>query len=108
MSFGMRIWGADGALQMDENAFTMRVVLSLQVTVPGPAQTFQDFAVPGITPANGAAIVLPITGYDTTRNSQYETEVLNDVVRVYNYVRGFAGRYVSNASAMRLLVMRFS
>ncbi|WP_260455488.1 hypothetical protein [Pseudomonas baetica] len=106
MSYGARVWGPDGALQLDENSFTMRVVLSTLVSVSG-GQTYQQFSVPGITPANGVAIVLPVGTYSDT-TTQYETEVINDAVRVYNYVRGYAGTYVSTAGTMRLLVIRFS
>lgn len=109
MSFGMRVWGADGALQLDENSFTMRVVLSQLVTVTGTGQTYNEFSVPGITPSNAAAIVVPVAAYDSSRNTQYETEVVNDAVRVYNYVRGYAGTYASSPGGpMRLIVMRFS
>lgn len=108
MSFGMRTWGADGTLQLDENSFTIRVVLSQLVTISGVA-TYQEFSVPGITASNGAAILLPIAAYDTSRNTQYETEVVNDVVRVYNYVRGYSGSQNANpGAAMRLVVVRFS
>lgn len=107
MSFGMRIWAGDGALQIDENSFTMRVVLSVLVNIPNGVQTYQEYAVPGITPGNGSAVVVPIGAYSDSA-TQYETEVLNGVVRVYNYIRGFVGTYTSVAGTMRLLVMRFS
>lgn len=106
MSYGARVWGADGALQLDENSFTMRVVLSTLVSVAG-GQTYQQFPVAGITPSNGVAIVLPVGSY-AENATQYETEVINDAVRVYNYVRGFAGTFVSTAGTMRLLVIRFA
>lgn len=108
MSFGMRVWGADGALQLDENSFTMRVVLSQLITLTGIGQTYSEFSVPGIMPSNGAAIVVPVAAYNASINTQYETEVINDTVRVYNYVRGYAGRFSSNPGGpMRLIVMRF-
>lgn len=108
MSFGARIWGANGALQMDENSFTMRVVLSQLVSIPTSSQTFQTFSVPGLTASNGAAIVVPIAAYNNNIDTQYETEVINDAVRVYNYIRGYAGTYKSGVSSMRLIVMRFA
>lgn len=106
MSFGMRIWGGDGALQIDENSFTIRVVLSTLVSVSG-GQTYQEFSVPGITPSNAVAVVVPIAGYSDSA-TQYETEVINGGVRVYNYIRGYVGTFTSTAGTMRLLVMRFS
>lgn len=114
MSYGMRIWGADGALQLDENSFTLRVVLSTVVVNSGWTITdsskgfgYQDFSAPGITPGNSSATVIPIGAY-AENTTQFETEVLNGVVRVYNYNRGFtAGAWPANASSMRLIVMRF-
>jgi hypothetical protein len=92
---------------MDETSFTMRVVLSQVVSITPGTQTYQTFSVPGLTASNGAAIVLPV-GTFTTSNTQYETEVINDAVRVYNYIRGFAGTATSAVASMRLIVMRFS
>lgn len=114
MAYGMRVWGADGALQLDENSFTFRVVLSAVVANSGWTITdsskgfgYKDFAVAGITPSNSSATVLPIGSYtDTT--TQFETEVLSGVVRIYNYNRGYtAGTWSSTATSMRLIVMRF-
>lgn len=108
MSFGMRIWGADGGLQLDETSFTIRVVLSeVVLNSEFPAgQSYQTFSVPGISAANSAAIVVPIGTYQDYV-TQFETEVLTDSVRVYNYIRGYAGTFKSTAASMRLLVMRF-
>ncbi|MDH0749537.1 hypothetical protein N5D61_24740 [Pseudomonas sp. GD03842] len=107
----MRIWGADGALQLDENSFTMRVVFSALVSFnsnPSSPKSSQDFSVPGLTPSNGTAFVVPVADYGSTI-TQFETEVLNGVVRVYNWNRGFsAGTWTSSAGTMRLIVIRFS
>ena len=107
MSFGARIWDANGVLVMDENSFTMRVVLSQLVSIPNTSQAYQTFSVPGLTAANGAAIVVPVAAY-SNNETQYETEVINDAVRVYNYIRGFTGTFKSGVASMRLIVMRFS
>ena len=103
----MRVWGADGALQLDENSFTCRVVLSVVVTFPSPATTksFQDFSVPGCNAGNSVAVVVPISTYSDTAE-QLETEMLNDVARVYNYTRTFAAGYPT-FNTMRLNVIRF-
>ncbi|VVO68625.1 hypothetical protein PS865_01202 [Pseudomonas fluorescens] len=107
MSYGMRIWGADGALQLDENSFTIRVVLSVQVTFAlGSSKGTQDFAVPGVGPGNGTAIVVPIGAYSELQ-MQFETEMLEGVVRVYNYTRTYAASTTSSGT-MRLIVMRWS
>lgn len=106
MSYGLRIWGADGALQLDENSFTIRVVLSTLVTFSNAAKTNQDFSVPGVGPGNGVAIVVPVGTY-TDLQQQFETELLDGVARVYNYTRTFAASTISSGT-MRLIVMRFN
>jgi hypothetical protein len=111
----MRIWGADGALQLDENSFTMRVTLSLLVGNTGWVQSgpragmgYQEFAVDG-TPGNSVAVVLPAAAYNADTTTQFETEMLNGAVRVYNYNRGFpSGTWASTATSMRLMVVRFA
>lgn len=105
MSFGMRIWGADSALQLDENSFTIRVVLSTLVTFSG-GKSSQDFSVPGVDSANGVAIVVPIGEYDD-RQRQFETELLDGVARVYNHTRTYAASLIASGT-MRLIVMRFN
>ncbi|RBL69980.1 hypothetical protein C3E98_019030 [Pseudomonas sp. MWU13-2625] len=101
----MRIWGADGALQIDENSFTIRVVLSTLVTFSG-GKANQDFSVPGVGPGNGAAIVVPIGTY-TDQQMQFETELIDNVARVYNHTRGYAASTIATGT-MRLIVMRFT
>ncbi|MEA1029401.1 hypothetical protein T3A99_12570 [Pseudomonas sp. N-137] len=103
----MRIWGADGALQLDENSFTIRVALSILVTFPvGGSKSNQDFAVPGVGPGNGTAIVIPISDYSDSQ-MQFETEMLEGVARVYNHTRTFAASTISSGT-MRLIVMRWT
>lgn len=105
MAYGMRIWGGDGVLQIDENSFTMRVVYSGVVTGSN-AVTFQTIAVPGLTPENGAAFVVPIGTY-TTLDKQLETEVIAGAVRVYSYIRGREQYSNKTGVTMRLIVIRF-
>jgi hypothetical protein len=108
MAYGMRIWGADGTLQVDENSFTMRVVLSTLVTFAvGAEKTNQDFAVPGSDALNSVAIVIPIGPYDESSAKQFETEMLSGVARVYNHTRTFAASLIANGT-MRLMVIRFA
>ncbi|POP64714.1 hypothetical protein [Pseudomonas syringae] len=102
----MMVWGADGALQLDENSFTIRVVLSTLVTFSGTTKTSQDFVVPGVGPGNGVAIVIPAGAYDGNQR-QHETELVDGIARVYNHTRTYGSSTVSNGT-MRLLVMRFS
>ncbi|WP_426234747.1 hypothetical protein [Pseudomonas sp. TWP3-2] len=101
----MRIWGADSVLQVDENSFTIRVVLSTLVTFSNATKTNQDFSVPGVGPANGVAIVVPVGAY-TDQQMQFETELVDNVARVYNHTRGYASTIASGT--MRLIVMRFN
>ena len=108
MSYGVRIWGPDGTLQMDENSFTMRVVLSQVISLGSGSKLTQDIAVPGANASNSVAVVLPIGAY-TDYITQFETEMLDGVVRIYNYNRGFpAGTWQATAGSMRLLVIRFA
>ncbi|MFJ2362441.1 hypothetical protein ACIPIN_01775 [Pseudomonas sp. NPDC087697] len=102
----MRIWGGDGSLQIDENSFTIRVVLSTLVSFTNAAKTNQDFSVPGVGPGNGVAIVVPVGTY-TDLQQQFETELVDNVVRVYNHTRGYAASTIASGT-MRLIVMRFS
>ncbi|MEQ4313545.1 hypothetical protein ABNM01_19395 [Pseudomonas syringae] len=69
MSNGMMVWGADGALQLDETSFTIRVVLSTLVTFSGTTKTSQDFAVPGVGPGTRAARTLATPLRVTARNT---------------------------------------
>lgn len=105
MSFGMRAWGPSGALEIDENSYTVRLVLSVLVTF-NRVKGVQDFSVPGCNPGNSTAFVVPaapVTRYDR----QFETEVLDGVVRVYNYTRTFEASSFTGGT-MRLFVVRFA
>lgn len=107
MAHGMRIWGADGVLQVDENSFTMRVVLSTLVTFATGAKATQDFSAPGSDASNSVAIVIPTGPYNESSSFQFETEMLSGVARVYNYTRTFAAS-LSTSGTMRLMVIRFA
>jgi hypothetical protein len=107
MSYGIRIWGADGALQLDENSFTMRVVLSTLVTFPNETKGVQAFSVPGCTASNSVALVIPNGPYNWDTQEQLETEMVSGEARVYNYTRTFAAS-LATAGTMRLLVIRFA
>lgn len=114
MAFGLRTYGADGAMQINENSFTMRVVFTLVVdnnnwTQSGsqPGMGYKQWAVDA-NANNAVAVLMPIGNYADTV-TQYESEMLDGVVRVYNYNRGFpAGTWRSTATSMRLMVVRFA
>ena len=107
MAHGMRIWGADGTLQVDENSFTMRVVLSTLVTFANNTKANQDFAAAGCDASNSVAIVIPVGPYSESGSFQFETEMLSGVARVYNHTRTFAAS-LSTSGTMRLMVIRFA
>lgn len=106
MAYGLRIWGADGALQLDENSFTFRVVLSVLVTFPPAIKKSQDFSVPGCDATNSTAFVIP-EGVYGANDLQFETEMLSGVARVYNYTRTYAASATASGT-QRLIVMRFA
>ena len=107
MSYGMRIWGGDGSLQLDENSFTMRVVLSTIVTFANNNKANQDFSVAGCDASNSVAIVIPVGPYNESLSFQFETEMVSGIARVYNYTRTFAAS-LSTSGTMRLMVIRFA
>lgn len=107
MSFGMRIWGEDGQLQIDEGSFTMRVVLSEVVTF-GAQREVRAFSVPGCHPGNAVAIVIPLGHYDPAHARQFETQMNHEQAEVANFMRYWEhGRHTASGS-MRLMVMRFN
>ncbi|WP_339408059.1 hypothetical protein [Pseudomonas helleri] len=104
MGFGLGTWDAAGVPELNENSFTMRVVLSEVVTFGG--REVKSFSVPGCTPANSVAIVIPLGGY-SDNDRQFETEMGNGIAYVANYMRYYAGDYTATGS-MRLIVTRFA
>lgn len=111
MSFGMRIWGEDSKLQMDENSFTVRVIYSgvVERAVGGGVSTF--ISIPGVRAATHAAVILPIGAYPQDPNAQnayacqYEPDVINDGVMVYFNNRLYPGG-AAGLAPQRLLVMK--
>ncbi|PMX15265.1 hypothetical protein C1Y18_11455 [Pseudomonas sp. MPR-R5A] len=110
MSYGARVWGPTGLLELDENSFTVRVVHSeiVQAGVPAPGRA-RYISIPGVNPATHSAICIPIAAYDTSAQSNYSIQytpiVSVDGVTVYY---GYPGRNTGplGLSAQRLLVMR--
>ncbi|KNH48375.1 hypothetical protein ACS73_00445 [Pseudomonas lini] len=101
----MRIWGPDGLLQVDENSFTMRVVHS-SLVIGSNTIAFQTISVPGVTPENATAFVVPIGAYSSL-DKQLETEVISGGVKVYSYIRGREQYSNKTGITMRLIVIRF-
>lgn len=112
MSFGMRIWGAGGVLQLDENSFTVRVVYSALVQKVAGEDRSRFISIPGITPQTCVALCLPNgawVGSSTEQSasvSQYDAQVVANGVIVW-----FGNRNMSTGvlgvSSQRLLVMRY-
>lgn len=107
MSYGLEIRDENGNVTLDPSSFTMRVVYSGVVTGSNAA-TYQTISVPGLTPTNGTAFVVPIGNYNVSVDMQLETEVINGAVRVYSYIRGREQYSSTTSSTMRLIVIRFS
>jgi hypothetical protein len=114
MAFGLRTYGANGALQINENSFTIRAILSVLVDNVGwtadgafSGSGYKQWAVDG-NAGNATALLLPVGSYSSTA-TQFEAQMLDGVARVYNYNRGFpAGAWAATAGSMRLIVVRFA
>lgn len=111
MSFGMRIWGANGALELDENSFTVRVVYSdLIIRTAGEGRA-RFISIPGVVPATHSAVCVPVFNYDTnaqdTRNIQYTPIVENGGVSVYFGQPSTNTGPIGVLVPQRLIVMRY-
>lgn len=106
MSSGMRVWGADGSLQMDTDSFTYQVLhnalYNLSIT------TVITVSIPGFNPANCVAVILPTqAAANSYCNSAlpYQTVALNTVtIRAKNPAET---DWFSTLIQFRLLVMRY-
>lgn len=107
MSFGLEIRDESGNVTLDPSSFTMRVVYSGLVTGSNSIN-YQTVSVPGLTPTNGTAFVVPIGNYNIDVDRQLETEVITNAVRVYSYIRGREQYSSTTGVTMRLIVLRFS
>lgn len=115
MSSGMRIWGPNGSLQLDENSFTVRVVHSSLVTRV-QEQTIVTrnvfISIPEVTVQNYTAVCLPngpYTGDASTQDprvSQFDAQVVNGGVYVWFCNRNRPNTSTIGVGTQRLLVMR--
>lgn len=110
MSFGMRIWGATGALELDENSFTVMVVYSGVIQSGSPPGRTRFVSIPGVSPATHSAVCIPFTNYGTDgqdiRNIQYIPIVETGGVTVYFGQPGTSGP-LGVLTPQRLLVMKY-
>lgn len=67
MSFGIRIWGANGALELDENSFTARVVYSALVQRSSGEAGTRFITINGIDCSTHSAVYMPVDNYGATR-----------------------------------------
>jgi hypothetical protein len=112
MSFGIRIWGANGALELDENSFTVRVVYSAVIQSGSPNPPGRSIFIPisGVDPSTHSAVCIPITNYGTNaqdiRNIQYIPIVGNGGVTVFWGQPNTSGP-MGVLTPQRLLVMKY-
>lgn len=111
MSFGVRVWGPTGLLELDENSFTVRVVYSalVQKTAAIPSRSI-FIPITGVAPETHSAVCIPVAAYPTNaqdiRGIQYTPIVGNGGVTL------FFGQPSTNSgpvgiAVQRLLVMRY-
>lgn len=116
MTSGIRIWGANGALQLDENSFTVRVVYSSLVTrnVEQPNLTRNvTISIPEVNPSNYIAVCVPNISFtgdpsgQDARNSQFDAQVVQGGVVVWFTNRNMPTATAFGVGTQRLLVMRY-
>lgn len=109
MSFGMRIWGENANLELDENSFTVQVIYSATITASGRSSFV---AIPGVSPSTHSAVVLPIGAYpqdpfgQTSSAGQYIPLVGTNGVTVY-FGNPNSSAGPTGTATQRLLVMKF-
>lgn len=106
---GLRIWGANNALELDEHSFTVMVTYSAVITRVAGEDRTRFISIPGVSPSIHTAVFVPVTDYRTDGQSgtaiQYIPIVNSGGVTVYfgqpntNGPMGFG-------TPQRLLVMR--
>lgn len=110
MSYGVRVWGPTGLLELDENSFTVRIVHSEIVQASGQSVRSRFISIPGIDPSTHSAVCVPIAAYDTTAQSwsaiQYTPMVGAGGVTLF-YGNPATSTGPLGTSPQRLLIMRF-
>jgi len=74
MSFGMRIWGPTGKLELDENSFTVRIIYSGVVAFITGGNRYINISIPGVSPSTHSAICIPIGAYPKTPMPRITTQ----------------------------------
>lgn len=116
MTTGIRIWGANGALQLDENSFTVRVVYSTLVTrnPERPNSTRNVFiSIPELTLESYTAVCVPNISFSgdpsgqDARNSMFDAQIVQGGVIVWFANRALQTSGAFGVGTQRLLVMRY-
>ncbi|TFW42159.1 hypothetical protein E4T65_17360 [Pseudomonas fluorescens] len=109
MIFGMRIWGPAGALELDENSFTVRVVYSALVSTSGRSVYI---AIPGVSPSTHVGVCIPNGNWSNSSSSQdagnvqFDVQVLEGGVNVWFCNRTYPSGRIA-VGTQRLLVLRY-
>ena len=104
MSFGLRTFLEDGAVQIDTTTFSYRLLLSTLVDFStSTSNQTRTFPLPGVTADNAYAILLPLTAY-SSNNRQAEAVITNGLVSVRNFL---SNSTIRSRETMRLIVMGF-
>lgn len=112
MSFGMRIWGPTGKLELDENSFTVRIIYSGVVAFITGGNRYIYISIPGVSPSTHSAICIPIGAYPQDPNAQnnyaiqYEPVVNVGGVTVWFGNRSAPFDAINGLGPQRLLVMK--
>lgn len=110
MIVGLRIWGATGALELDENSFTVMVTYSAVIQSGGGQGRSVFIPISGVSPSTHSAVCVPITDYRTDGQSttaiQYIPVVGSGGVTVY-FGQPNTNGPIGVLTPQRLLVMRY-
>lgn len=110
MNNGMRVKGSDGQVQLDDSAFTCRIVYAETVSPNtwAPGTSYIDVPIADITPQNSIAFCVPLGPINYNSDRQLEPEVINGAARVWRRMKGYTttASWIS-LTAMTLVVVRF-
>jgi len=106
MSYGLRVWGANGALQMDTDSFTYQVIHNGLYTASASTITIP---IAGYSPSTCSAVLLPTAPAE----NNYITNAMPYMAVGAGYVQ-IMGKHPNETDAslysrmqVRLLVMRY-
>lgn len=111
MTWGVRVWGPTGNIELDENSFTVRVEFSVIVQrIPGEGRV-RFISVPGIAAATHSAVCIPVAPYSThdqnVASIQYTPIIVAGGINLYFGHPNGAGGSPMGTVPQRLLVMRY-